>query len=180
MDLHRSRLLEHPDQVRHGGSPDNGIIHQHDALSPDHRSEHAQLLPHAGLPLLLGGLDKGPPHIAVFIKGQLKRKTRLRRVAPGRRKPGFRHPCHQISLRRAGSGQDPSGPQPGVIDPQPVDGAVQPGKINIFKHTVGMRPLMPLLKLLIGVNLVSRHSDNLSRLHIPQKFRSHGGKSAAL
>ena len=59
MDAFGTGLFQKMNQVGNGGAADNGIIHQHQAFPADRRRKNIQFQPNAGLPLLLGGLDKG-------------------------------------------------------------------------------------------------------------------------
>ena len=66
MDFGGARLPQHSDNAGTGGAADDGIIHQDDPLPFDGVRQRSELDAHRILALVLGRLDKGAPHIAVF------------------------------------------------------------------------------------------------------------------
>ena len=114
MDAFGTGLFQKMNQVGNGGAADNGIIHQHQAFPADRRRKNIQFQPNAGLPLLLGGLDKGSAHITVFIENQAKGNSGFRSVTLSGRDAGVRNTGHQIRFHRLGAGKSRAGPSDGI------------------------------------------------------------------
>ena len=66
MHLSGSSIFEHLHYLAAGGATHNAVIHHDDRLALDGGADGVELQFHRRVPLLLGGLNKGAPYIAVL------------------------------------------------------------------------------------------------------------------
>ena len=112
MNLLGTGFFHHRDDVCDSRSADNGIIHQNQPLSPDHRFQNTELHLDAGFPFLLARLDKRPADITVFVKSKSKWNTGSLGIAFCRRQSRIRNADHKVRIHRIGFCQKPAGPDP--------------------------------------------------------------------
>ena len=112
MNLLCSGFFHHCNDVGDGCSADNGIIHQNQPFSSDHRFQNTELHLDAGLPFLLARLDKRPADITVFVKSKSKWNTGSLRIAFCRRQSRIRNANYKVRIHRIGFCQKPAGPDP--------------------------------------------------------------------
>ena len=130
-----------------------------------------------GLSLLLGRFDKGSSNVTVLIERKTKWNSRFLRITFGCRKSGFRYTGYQICFYRIGFCEGFSSTDSCVIDLYSIHGAVQSGKINVFKDTVSM---FFLHVQLAGFHAIPGNGNNLARFNITDKLRAYRCECTAL
>ena len=97
-----------------------------------------------------------------------KRNAGFFRIAFGGCQSGVRNADYQICIHRIGFGQRRPAPDPGFIDTDSVQAAVQPGKIDVFENTMGM---FGMLRNKLRVQFsVFCYSYNFTRLYITNEL----------
>ena len=120
-----------------GRAADDRVVHHHDPLVRDDVGDHVELQPHRGVPLLLGGLDEGPAHVAVGDDSLAVRDAAGGRVAGRGRAARVGHGHHEIGRHRGLARE--LGPH-GLADALDVlaeDDAGGVGEIDVLKDAVG-------------------------------------------
>ena len=116
-----------------GGAPHNGVVHQHHPLALHRGPQGVQLQIHGVLPLGLGGEDKAAADVSVFHKARGNGDAAFQGVAHGRLQAAVRYAADQIRLHGVLPGQHAAHVQPRLVDAEPVQHRVRPGKVHVFK-----------------------------------------------
>ena len=178
MDLPGPRFPQQADNSTAGGSPDNGVIHQHHPLSGHAVLDSAEFDFHLIQPVILARSDKGTADILVLDEADTVGNARRMAVAQRGIQPGVGHPHHHVRLDRVGLGQYLPGPQTGGVDGHPANDRVGPGKVDVLKDAGGGLRFSAVLPA--GYDAILGKHQNLSWLQVTDKFRPYSGQSAAL
>ena len=133
-----SGVPEHLHELPGSGSPDDGVVDDHDVFSPDDASHGRQLQPHAGFPHLLGGLDEGAAHVEILDDTHFQRDAAPFGIADGGAQAGVRDAEDHVGLHGVLLVEDPSGFFPEGVDIDPFDVAVGTGEIDVFHRAEGV------------------------------------------
>mmetsp|Transcript_9878 Transcript_9878/g.35202 ORF Transcript_9878/g.35202 Transcript_9878/m.35202 type:complete len:587 (-) Transcript_9878:80-1840(-) len=181
VDLFGPGSPDHLDNLGHGGSPDDGVVHQQDLLALEDRGHGVQLPPHAQLPQVLLGHDEGPAHVPILHEalpvGQPELGAELDGHGPGAVRHGD-HDIHVPALRGDLLGELPAQLKLELVHGYVVQHAVRPGKVDVLKDARGELGLLGAHRRDQVAAL--GHDDHLAGLHVPHPLIADGPERAVL
>src|SRR5699024_5994985 len=161
-----------------GGAPDDGVVDQDHPLVPHRAGDDVQLDAHAVFPLLLVALDEGAADVFVLDEADAVGDAAGLGVAQSGVQARVGHADDHVGVHRVLLRQEAPRLHPGLVDRAALDGAVGPGKVDVFKHAhlAGLAAAVVLdAAQAVGVG----HHD-LAGFHVPQQGGAHGVQGAAL
>src|SRR5512144_1025023 len=136
MDLRRTCIPDHLDDLLTRCAAHDGVIDHHDTLSLERVFDRVQLDFYTKMPDALLGLDERSSHVVVPDKPGIKGQSRLFSVSKGRRNSRVRHRDHDIGRYVGLTGKLPAEILTYRIHVLTEDHAVWPYKINELKNAM--------------------------------------------
>src|SRR5215211_7799675 len=177
MDLLRSRLLQHRDDLSRGVAPDDRVVDHHHALARDDLRQWVELHPEPVLPQLLTRLNERPRHVAVLDQAVVLRQARGPREPVGHRIAGVRYRDDQIRIHRGLLGQQLTHPASDLLEYPVLEPGVGAREVDVLEDAV--RRLLPGDHRL-QLETPACQRDQLTGLHLADHLRTDDVEGAAL
>ena len=201
MDLLRTRVLEHRDDLPRRVAPHDRVVDDDHALAGHDLGQRVELHPQPVLAQLLAGLDEGTRHVAVLDQAVVLGQPRGAREAVRRRVARVRHRDHEVRLDRRlrARGSRPSARAPPAAPGSPAACPAARSRCartrtcalrSPGEHRLHLEPPLAQRHHLAGLDLADhlraddvegaalRGDDEalgmpVGRLHLPQRQRPH-------
>src|SRR5215472_3680586 len=139
VDFFGTGVADHADDLAAGGTPDDGIVHEHDALAFDEAAYGIELQLDAEIADGLRGLDEGAADIVIANQAHAERDFRFERVAHSGGNAGVGHGHDDVGFDGMFAGEQAAKHFAALVDGPAKNNAVGPREVDVFENALLMR-----------------------------------------